>query len=383
MACVARDDGPGLKRLLDSARAFLAAGGEFVYYDTGSKDDSIAIAEQRGCRVVRGGEHSFFLTEEQIGQIGTLVGKGAASLMSVGDRVFNFSEARNTGGRLATNDMVLMVDGCDVMVHLDLARLDELLESPAHPSQISYGQIFGGTELQIARFYHKDRYMWVGVTHEVLHGRDPGCWEFRVPREVLLVNHLKNENKKRHYTAGMALSVLEDPENPRWYHYLGRELFFGRWFEDALRVLGEQVKRAARCWVDELSGTLVLMGQCKEELGDPEAAKLFFFRAFDTCPRWREPLIRLGALYRREVEKAGRDAWFKVIAVTQMALTIRRASAFQEPENNYHHDPHVLLYLAYYYTGDPVAGRRHWELARDAADGETRAQIEAEGRFFG
>jgi hypothetical protein len=148
--------------------------------------------------------------------------------------MFEFGAAREFAGHLARNDMVLQLDASDEVLRLDVARLHTILDR-SRPSRVEYALQLGGVRLRVTRFHDRRIHEWRGRVHEVLcprplsppvaHSAFVACDE-----RTLSVRHHKDERKARNYVPGLALDVLECPGEPRWRHYLGRELLYRKWY---------------------------------------------------------------------------------------------------------------------------------------------------------
>src|SRR6478735_3836964 len=104
-----RNEAWALPRLLWNLEDFIERGGEVLVLDTGSTDATIAIAQQRGCRVEP--MHDRFdavLDSAQAAEIARRFAKGEEGpLVMAGQRLFHFADARQHAGLLATNRFVL------------------------------------------------------------------------------------------------------------------------------------------------------------------------------------------------------------------------------------------------------------------------------------
>src|SRR5690606_30738411 len=110
----------------------------------------------------------------------------------------------------------------------------------------------------------RTRYRWDGRVHELPIAIDPASTprssRVRCDPSQLQVRHHKDENKPRTYLAGLALQVMERPEQSRWWHYLGRELFYCFHYESAIAVL-EQHAAMESAWPAERCQSLCFTGQ--------------------------------------------------------------------------------------------------------------------------
>ena len=367
-----RNEAWALPRLLWNLEDFIERRGEVLVLDTGSTDATIAIAQKRGCRVeLVHDQFDAVLGDAQAAEIERRFAKGdEGPLVTAGQRLFHFGDARQHAALLAANRFVLQLDASDEVPALDIDAFDRWIDSAAVCS-FEYKQLYGNLGLRIARFYDRTRYRWEGSVHELLtpSGRadTTAASRMRCDPTQLLVRHHQDQNKPRNYLAGLALQVLESPQKSRWWHYLGRELFYLRKYESAIAALEEHAARE-RAWPAERSQSLCFMGESLEALGRVGEAKEVYRRAFTVDPTRREPLLRLATTCCRLGE-------FEVAAqCASQSLAIPHTNPYPELEANYTWIPHSLLYWSLFWLGQKDEARAHWETYRSLApeDSTTR-----------
>jgi tetratricopeptide (TPR) repeat protein len=246
---------------------------------------------------------------------------------------------------------------------LDIDAFDRWIDL-AGVGSFEYNQRYGNVQLRIARFYDRTRYRWEGRVHEFLNtSGEAGTTapsRMRCDPAQLLVIHHKDETKPRSYLAGLALQLFACPQEPRWWHYLGRELFYYRWYESAIAVFEEH---ASIEWAlpAERSQSLCYLGQSLEMLERIDEAKEVYRRAMTVDPTRREPLLRLATTCCRlgEFEFAAQCA--------SQSLTIPDTNGYAEVEANYTWIPHSILYWSLFWLGRKDEARAHWEAYRSLA----------------
>ena len=369
---VARDEVWSLPQLLCGLDGFVERGGELLVVDTGSTDETVAIARRHGCRIEL--VHDRFDSTLDVAAAAEIERRFARAeegpLVEAGQRLFHFGDARQLAGCMANNPFVLQLDACDELFAFDLDALDRHIEAGGVRA-FEYDQLYGNARLRIARFYDRGRYHWEGRVHEIL---EPTLSADAAPASTvrcdptqLLVRHNKDEEKPRHYLAGLALQVMERPEKPRWWHYLGRELYYGRQYRSAIAVLEAHVAMDS-AWQAERSQSLCFMGESLEALRQTGDAKTMYQRAAELDPSRREPLLQLATLFSRQGE-------FEAAAETaRRALTIPHTSALPEPDANYTWIPHSILYWSLFWLGRKDEARTHWEICLSLAPQQSRAR---------
>jgi glycosyltransferase involved in cell wall biosynthesis len=366
---IARNETRSLGRLVASLQGFIQRHGEIVLLDTGSNDGTPDLARDLGC-VVHEAPRRFdiIIRKAQAAEINDRFNTpGDDPLVIYGQIVFDFSSARQHAASLASQDFVLHLDASDVVLAMDLDFLHHRIAA-GDVALFGYGIEYTSdrpqalvTRMQINRFYDRRLYHWEGVVHEGLY-RNPdsptGLEKVDCAPGQLLVRHLKNESKKRSfYVAGLALNYLEHPENPRWAHYLGRELYYIGRYQSALDLLEEHASMQD-AWSAERNESLCFAGSCCEALGQPEQALSCYSRAFAIDSSRREPLLRLADLCLT------RDDFQGAVAYAQAALSIQHPPAYIELEINYTYRPHAILYRALYWLDRKAEAAEHFALCR-------------------
>jgi glycosyltransferase involved in cell wall biosynthesis len=369
-----RNEARLLPRLLYDLEEFRDRDGEVLLVDTGSTDDTIAIAKRRGCRVeVVNDRFDSYLDPNQVAEIERrLAKKGEGPLVVPGQRLFHFANARHYAGDLAASEFVLQLDAADEIRALDIDALNRWIASGTVGS-FEYEQIYGDASLRIARFYDRTRYQWEGRVHEVMtatpHAGGAPAARIRCAPSQLQVRHQK-DNKTRNYLAGLALQVFESPEKPRWWHYLGRELFYFHYYESAIATLKSHVAMED-AWLTERSQSLCFIAESLDALGRTEEAKDSFLRAFAMDSTRREPLLRLAMLCSRRREFEDATKWVRE------ALRIPRTNAYPELDANYTWVPHSLLYWSLFWLRRRDEARKHWETYLSLVPSENRMKEHA------
>ena len=381
---IARDEEHTLGRALGSLKPLIERGCEVVLLDTGSSDGTLELARAAGCRAWTVGEkfHTS-LDEGQADEINQrFMRDGEGPLVESRQRVFNFGAARQYVTSLASHDFVLHLDASDVLLSCDVDFFDEQIRS-GQVGNFEYQREYASSDphrpailYRYSRFYDRRQYHWEGFVHEGIYpnaGVTPLATVQCSP-EKLLFRHIKDEGKQRSfYPGGLALNMLNDPEKPRWMHYLGRELYYLNWRQSAIALL-EQHANMVHAWNAERCESLCLAGECYEGLGEIDAASACYSRAFWLDSARRDPLLRLAELCQRQGKHQG------CVAYAQAALSIPHTSAYFELETNYTYRPHHLLYISLYWLGSKDEARQHWESCLRYAPDNLRFQLDA--RWF-
>jgi glycosyltransferase involved in cell wall biosynthesis len=374
---IARNEAHTLGRLARSLADFMGRGGEVLVLDTGSGDDTRRVARRFGCRVEEAGARfDGALSPEQAAAIEeTFARAGEGPLVRPGERLFHFGQARQHAGQLAANDFVLQLDASDEVLALDVAAVDARLASE-RVGLFDYDLRLGEVTVTVARAYDRRLFHWEGRVHEALHGHAVGeaspASRIRWPDQEILIRHHKDEGKPRNYLAGLALDAIAHPQQPRWKHYLGRELYYHGRHRSAIAVLEEHASMR-EAWSAERSQSLCFIGECREALEELDAAREAYARAADVDPTRREPWLRLAAFGARRGDFAAGAGH------AARALTIPRTSRYAELDANYTWVPHAILYWCLLWLGRRDEARAHWDTCRQLAPDNLR--VRDHGRY--
>lgn len=402
-----------LPLLLKSMGDFIKDGGEVVLVDTGSTDKTIEIGNEMGCKVVKS-EMNFntVLNKNIIKKLNNkFLELEDRPVLENGQNIFDFGSARNYASEFSSNDLIFQVDGSDIFENFDYNYINEKIIKD-NVKRIEYTQIYNGVvELTISRFYNRKNEKWIGRIHEVLTdnlGYNSRTW---LGKDKLCVYHYK-QDKVRNYMGGLMLDVMEHPSNPRFWHYLGRELFYFKKNRSAIKCLirHSEFKNA---WLPERSQSISHTGECYENIGNPYLFKFIKIKqnveelekrikeienntneykkitdeikklkteqqeAYDECYKnykeaikyyneaytifsgWREPFMRLAIIYQKL------DDFQRSISYASGALMIYKTSGFQEPMINYSWLPHSILYWGLYWLNKKEEAKKHFNICME------------------
>jgi glycosyltransferase involved in cell wall biosynthesis len=159
-----------------SLKEFRERGGEVVLCDTGSTDGTADVARNLGCTVSEQGTR--FVTTisgalaKQINR--RFVVGDEAPVVAEGDKLFDYSAARNFAAGLAKTDWIFMPDCDEVLKNLDIDKINEAISDPT-VDRLEYEFIFAfdafgrpAVRFMHSKFYRRDTMGWRGVIHEIL-----------------------------------------------------------------------------------------------------------------------------------------------------------------------------------------------------------------------
>ena len=369
---IGKNESNTLPKLFESMKEFLDAGGDCVYMDTGSTDNTVEVAKSYGVNVQEVGE--IFLTHIDKNTASKLnkkyIVEGEEPIFKAGEKVFNFGGARAKAGTFAKHDMCLSIDCSDIFVNFDYKFLSDLV-SEGKKIKFNYNMINGdglnAVKVQISRFYNRKRLIWKHNVHEVLYGDFQVNEAMVLPDDVLMTRHIK-QAKARPYATGMALDIKARTHLSRSIYYLGREFYyFGRW-RSAIKLL-KQLDDIKDKWLIEYSNSCCLIAECYEKTGDLENCIQYYIKAYELYPLRRSPLINLGYLHDKlgqEQKDAEKKIYHyrKALGYASVSLTIEEGlSPYEENSANYTYRPYEIIYRAYSNLGKKELGKPYYQKA--------------------
>ena len=365
-----------LPLLLGTLKPFLEAGGDVLVADSASTDETVSVAESLGARVAQfGAVYRRHLTKKQLRRVQPLFGPladGEKPVLSRDAGYFAFGPARDAAAAAARCDYVLHLDCGDRVLHMDLARIDAVVQPRLVVDLVHflYARVAGRPEDDpeqeeshvSVRFYDRREYEYYGRAHEGVYrraGRDLPEARVSMGPDVLKVRYHRRPDAHgkyvRNYCAPLALDVDEHPTQHRWYHYLGRELYYARRWRAALCIFERGLERATGYYVERCD-SLCFAGECHENLGEPDAALACYARATAADGSRRNPWLRMGLTHQ------GKRNFLAARACAYAALSVPRppVARVYEPVQNYTTLPHDIAYCAHAHLGETELGRPHW-----------------------
>ena len=354
---IARNEAATLPRLLASLKRFQNEGGDVLVTDTGSTDETPAVARRGGCNVVEVGQaFDHRVTRDEACVADSVV----AGVVKEGDRLFRFADARNAAATHAREDWIMMPDADEYFAVLDPAALRRAIAAARAP-RFSYDYVFARdgagerlTAFYQSKLYDRRRLRWEGLIHEEL---GPPSSRDMIPREVLSIEHAQNrETDRTSYLRALLVQHVQNPAEPRTLHYLGRELAY----KGDPRGIELLERHAAMTNADtsERSQSLIHAGELWLAQGDEEKATGCWFRSFVLQPERRDPVCRL-ALHFLHGKRWELAAYF-----AELARTIPPTNQFYANARSYYEElPDHVLYTARWWLGDRARAKDAYDRA--------------------
>ena len=267
---------------------------------------------------------------------------------------WRFDTARNRSLELVPEDAdICICTDLDELLHPGWRALLEAAWTPG-TSRAAYRYTWNfnpdgseGFVFWTEKAHSRHGYKWTHPVHEVLTWIGPGQEGGKVYVEGMQLDHRADDTKSRaQYLPLLELSVLEDPEDDRNLHYLGREYYFhGRW-QDAITTLERHLTLPNATWRDERCASMRYISRCCVQLGRRGEAVGWLYRAIAEAPHLREPYLELARLLYEE------GNWDGVAFLAREALKItERPRTYVCEADSWGSLPWDLLSLGLYYTG--------------------------------
>lgn len=296
---------------------------EIYVLDTGSTDDTVEKLKKRGVHV----------TEKQI-------------------KPWRFDIARNLSLELVSEDTTICVctDLDEVFLPGWRKKLEEIWQKDITRIGYNYNWSFDtngnpAVNFYIEKIHIRNGYKWTHPVHEILSYVGE---EKLVRTDEITLNHYPDPTKSRgSYLPLLELSVLENPDDDRNVHYLGREyMYYGRWNE-SIDTLIRHLGLKSATWKDERAASMRFIARSYQALNRYEEAKMWLEKAIKEAPYLRDALVERAILAYKLEE------YEEVIYYCNKALEIKThtKSYINEPFS-FDHTIYDLLSIAYYFTGN-------------------------------
>jgi glycosyltransferase involved in cell wall biosynthesis len=352
---IARNEEKTLPKLIASLNEFQSRGGEVILVDTGSKDRTVEIAKELGCKTTEVGERFIKIIDKDLAKKinEKFVVDGENQVVEANSKIFDYSAARNFAAELSSNDFVAMPDCDEQYTKLNIDEINKKIEEGAEQFEYNfvYSHDANGKEaikFTHSKFYNRKVLKWVGIIHEVLNGNAKRHF---FDESFIKLEHwqVPSENRSR-YLAGLALDCFLHPEKDRNSHYFAREMFYNKMWKSASKEFERHI--SMNKWQTERGQSMLYLGDCLINLGKIEDGLQQYHRATITGPTRRAGFIRLAAFMSKNKD------FIRSICYAKAALEIPYLACYTESMHQYSHEPHYYLYYSYGWAGNKIKEAR-------------------------
>ena len=251
---------------LATALQSVADSDEIVVVDTGSDDDTIAIAEAHGATVHHGERFQW---------------------------CDNFSVSRNQSLDLCTGDWVLIIDADEELRSGDMAKIRRACAATTAKA-LYFDLVSASNPEQVHRsircFRRLPEIRWRGAIHNYL-----SCSEGE-PVDAQITYGYSEAHKKDPDRALRILSaeVGRYPEAARERYYLAREYWYRNNYAEAIVHWREYLKVAT--WAPEMADAWLMLARCHVARGNLADAREACLRAIQINTNFHEALVLMASL---------------------------------------------------------------------------------------
>jgi glycosyltransferase involved in cell wall biosynthesis len=257
--------------------------------DTGSTDNTVAIAKDLGINVV-----------------------------NISVKPWRFDDARNASLASIPNDIdyCIALDMDEVLVPGWRKHLEAVPTQTTRP-RYKYtwnwkedgtpGLQYGGDKIHL-----RHGYRWKHPVHEVLTTDRITQVENWIGLEIH--HHADNTKPRSQYLPLLAQSVLEDPYDDRNAFYYARELFFYGHYEESIKEFKRHLELPRATWKPERAASMRFIAKMES---DWQVAHEWFLKAHQEDPGRREPLVDAAKLFYENA------AWTACLQAAEKAIAIQ------------------------------------------------------------
>lgn len=146
-----------------------------------------------------------------------------------------------------------------------------------------------------SKIHSRNNYKWKYPVHEVLVSTID---EVIVDNKNIVLNHYPDSNKSRSsYLPLLELALKENPNDPRCYHYLGREYMYYKEWNKAIDILIKHLNLYNSNWKEEKNASYRFISRCYINLNRYDEAEMYLKKAILELPIRKESYIELAYLY--------------------------------------------------------------------------------------
>ena len=297
---------------------------EIFVLDTGSTDNSV----------------------EKLKQLGVNVTKKTIS-------PWRFDTARNMSLELVPNDTDICVctDIDEIFLPGWRNTLENIWKNDITRIRYNYNWKLDKNDKPVVNFYidkihTRNNYKWTHPVHEIL-TYEGNKKEVFITTDDITLNHYPDNFKSRSsYLPLLELSIIENPEDDRNMHYLGREYMYYNMNDKAINTLKQHLDLKKATWKDERCASMRFIARCYARLENYNEAKYWAELAIKEAPYLRDPFVE-----KALIDYMSSD-WNSVIYECIKALDIKtNPKTYINETFCFDHTIYDLLSLAFFNKG--------------------------------
>ncbi|ACV63878.1 glycosyl transferase family 2 [Desulfofarcimen acetoxidans DSM 771] len=223
-----------------------------------------------------------------------------------------------------------------------------------------------GVTFHYDRIHSRQGYKWVNPVHECLSFIGDGVEKFVWCPYVRLLHYPDSSKDRSSYLTLLELAVAERPEDPRNYHYLGREYMFAGMWNECIENLKKHLSLPNSCWKEERSASMRFIARAFKAQVNYIEAKSWLYKAIAETPYLREPYVEMAKLMYEDKDWAG------IYHMVMEALKIKERSTYINDAWCWDYTIYDLGALACYYLGLTGASLEYAQIALEMSPNDER-----------
>jgi glycosyltransferase involved in cell wall biosynthesis len=274
----------------------------------------------------------------------------------------DFSAARNFSFSLATGEYILWLDADDVLLEEDRTKLIHLKSSL--DSSTDYV-----TMIYDITFNEKGKCTFSTIRERLVKNFKGFYWDCFMHERLNVWGEAKNvdihiTHKKNHHENKRNLENFRNKMyegyffNTRESYFYGAELFLGKYYDDAIRVLEDFSNREHNNNFEKVNG-LSMLSDCYDVKLDYKKAIEYCFKTFLYDTPKPDILYKTAALLQKLHKYQEAIYWYKIL----LTLDSSEFNTESEEFSWLKYLPHQQLVICFYESGDIEKANFHNELA--------------------
>ena len=193
------------------------------------------------------------------------------------------------------------------------------------------------------KIHDRNHYKWIHPVHEILECNLES--ENIVINDTIVLNHYPDKEKSRSsYLPLLELSIIENPDNDRNMHYLGREYMYYGYYDKAIDMLKKHIE-LPNAWDLEKAASCRFISRCLINLNKFDEVEYYLDKAISLSIHNREGYVE------KALFKFNNKDYFDVIYNCLIAKTIPNNHLYMNEVFCYDETIDDLLSLSFYYLG--------------------------------
>ncbi len=248
-------------------------------------------------------------------------------------------------------DICVCIDLDEVFNNGWRKKLEDVWNNNTNRCRYIYNWIVDSNNSPEVSFYYekihsRKHYKWIYPVHEIL--EYDGELENYVVTDNIVLNHYPDSTKSRsNYLPLLELSIIEDPNNDRNMHYLGREyMYYGMW-NKSIDTFIEHLNLKSSTEKNERYASMRFISRCYKSLNRYNEVYMWLEKAINEAPYLRDVYIEM-AIINYEL-----GDWKNCELYSKEALKIKEhPQSYINETFSFDETAYDLLSLSLYYMGN-------------------------------